>query len=161
MFSTTFVQAQSAKFPKNCRKILDNKFRGWKFAEIQSDIEKYFKEIHSKDKPNLLSGDWNGDGKTDYAVLIEYGKLRNHMGEVIGNRRLLIPFIHTSKGVRHFVFEGSEYISVNKKGSKGYNYDSGKFFHFKTDSIFDGFFEKAGVSYIWNKSKFRVVTTSD
>lgn len=161
LFSTLFVHAQSAKLPNDCRKILDKNFRGWKFAEIRNDIVKYFKKIHSNDKQNVLSGDWNGDGKTDYAALIEFGKLRNSMGKVIENRRLLIPFIRTSKGFRHFVFDGSEYIAVDKKGSKGYSYEARKSFRFKADAIFDGFFEKGGVSYIWDKGKFRSVITSD
>lgn len=157
----TFANAQISTLAPECRKILNKKFPGWKYGEIRPDISEYFKSIGSNKRLNSVKGDWNGDGSLDYAVLIEHGKLKNYLGEVIGNRRLLIPFIRTSKGFRHFVFYGAEYITAIKKGSKDYNYETDKNFHYKTDAIFDGFFEKAGVSYVWNKTKFKVIVTSD
>ncbi len=64
-----FSQAQSGGLPASCRKILDKNFRGWKFAKISDEIQKHLRENISPDtRGNLISGDWNGDGKTDYAV---------------------------------------------------------------------------------------------
>ncbi len=111
--------------------------------------------------PNFIKGDWNGDGKIDYAVLIEQGKLENSQSEVIGERRFTVAFVRTQKSFKYFQFDGGDYIELMKKGSKDYNYETDKNFRYKTDAIFDGIWEKAGVSYVWERGKFIEIITSD
>lgn len=48
-----------------------------------------------------------------------------------------------------------------KKGSRDYNFETGKNFIYKNDAIFVGIFEKAGESYVWQKGKFISIVTSD
>lgn len=158
-FST--VQAQTVKLPNACKKILDKKFRGWKLAEIREDITAYFQKERPAYQLNLIKGDWNGDGKTDYAALIDHGKLKNAEGEIISDNRLMIAFVSAGNGYKHFRFDGGDYITVVEKGSQDYNYETQKTFRYKNDAIFDGIFEKAGISYIWNGKKFIAVVTSD
>ena len=160
-FCFSLVEAQSLKLPNECRKILDRKFRGWKLAKIQKDISDYYRKKNFAYSPNFIRGDWNGDGKNDYAILIEQGKLKNYLGEVYEDRRLIVIFIKTRKGFKYFRFDGADYIALMKKGSIDYNYETDKKFRYKTDAIFSGFWEKSGSSYVWRKGKFVQIATSD
>lgn len=155
------VQAQSINLPDGCKRILDKNFRGWKYAKVQKEISGYHRKNNFPFSPNLIKGDWNGDGKLDYAVLIVRGKLKNSQGEAIGERRLTIAFVRTRDGYKHFQFDGGDYIALMKKGSKDYDYETDKSFRYKTDAIFDGIWEKAGVSYVWTNGKFKEIITSD
>ncbi|MET0753906.1 MAG: hypothetical protein ABWZ66_11055, partial [Pyrinomonadaceae bacterium] len=97
----------------------------------------------------------------DYAALIEHGKSKNGAGEIIGSRRLTIAFVSRGKGYRYFSFDGGDYIVLMKKGAEDYDYNTGKKFRYQTDAIFDGIWEKSGVSYVWKNGKFIEIVTSD
>lgn len=159
--NSTIVQAQSIALPKECERVLNKNFRGWKLAKIQKEVDAYHRQKKFLFAPNLIRGDWNGDNRTDYAVLIEQGKLKNTAGEDIDDRRLLIAFVKSRKGFMYFQFDGSDFIQLMKKRAKDYDYDTGKDFRYKTDAIFSGIWEKAGVSYVWKKGKFIEIITSD
>lgn len=154
------LQAQSIQLPNSCKKILNKEFRGWKFAKISREVSEYHQERKFPFEPNLIKGDWNGDGKTDYAVLIEQGKLKNSEGKIIENRRFTMAFVQTKTGFNHFKLEGGDYIQIFKKGENDYNYDSQKDFIYKNDSIFVGL-GCCGSSYIWKNGKFIGFVTSD
>lgn len=160
-FGIATAQAQSIELPDKCKKLLDKNFSGWKFAKVPEEVGKYFQEKRFSYKPNLVEGDWNGDGKIDFAVLIERGNLYNSRNEAVGKQRLVIVFVSGKRNYKYFRLEGSEYIALINKGEEGYNYETDKNFLYKTDAIFNGFWEKAGVSYVWEKGKFRTITTSD
>lgn len=147
-FST--VQAQSIKLPNECQKILSRNFRGWKLAPVQKEISEYHKKEKFPFEPNLIKGDWNGDGQIDYAALIEQRK-----------ETKTVAFIRLGTKYRHYNLEGGDYIQVFKKGEKDYSYDSHKKFAYKNDSIFVGIGECCGNSYIWRKGKFVGIITSD
>ncbi len=97
-FGFTSIQAQSIQLPTVCKKILDKKFRGWKHAKVPKNVSDYHQERKFPFEPNLIKGDWNGDGKIDYAVLIEHGKWKNSQGGVIENRSFTVAFVRTQKG---------------------------------------------------------------
>lgn len=156
-------QAQTLELPDECKEILDKNYQGWKFAKVRDDIIDYFRRENLPYQLNLIKGDWNGDGKTDFAALVEHGKLKNYQGDITGNERFTIAFVRVRDGYRHFVLDngGGDYITLMKKGAKDYNYETDKNFQYKTDAIFDGYFEKGGVSYVWKNKKFRMIATSD
>jgi hypothetical protein len=95
----------------------------------------------------------------DVAVLIEYGseKVEDKMMPMVW----IIAFIKTAKGYSYFKLEGGDYLQTVKKGKKDYNAETQKNFIHKTDAIFSGIWEKSGTAYIWNKTKFKSVLTSD
>jgi hypothetical protein len=146
----------------SCRvqKILDTKFSGWKLATPIDGVADYFKTEKITNAPNLTMGDWNGDGKQDYAALIEYGKWMSD-DKVEHSSFWTIAFIKTAKGYRHFKLEGGDYLQTVKKGKKDFNAETNKDFVHKTDAIFSGIREKSGTAYIWDKIKFKSVITSD
>ena len=122
-------------------------------------VTEYYKKEKITDAPNLVKGDWNGDGKEDYAALIEYGseKVDDKMMPMVWT----IAFIKSPKGYSHYKLEGGDYIQVVKKGKKDFNAETNKNFVHKTDAIFSGIWEKSGTVYVWDKTKFKSVITSD
>ncbi len=134
-------------------KILETKFRSYKFVNVSKEILDYYKRDRAYEQPNLIKGDWNGDGKTDYAVLLE--KVNNPEGSII------IVLMKARKNYESYILGAYDCIMSVKKGERDYDFDSGKYFRYKNDAIFTYIWEKAGVTYIWKKGKFDVITTSD
>ena len=64
------IQVQIAP-PDAVRKELDATCKGWQLAPVTPEIAAEIKTRTPTWPPNLLPGDFNGDGKIDVAVLIE------------------------------------------------------------------------------------------
>ena len=113
LFSTN---AMAFDLPAECRQILDSKYSGWKMVKAIEGVTEYYKKEKITDAPNLVKGDWNGDGKEDYAALIEYGseKVDDKMMPMVWT----IAFIKSPKGYSHYKLEGGDYIQVVKKAKK-------------------------------------------
>jgi hypothetical protein len=144
------LRAQQIKLPIACKRILDKYFHGWKLTDISADIKKYHQENKFSFEPNLIKGDWNADGKTDYAVLIQKNK-----------ETQTIAFLRDDNSYKHFTLDGGDNIGLLKKGEKGYNYEKQKDFIYQNDAISVGFWEKGGNAYMWRKNKFISIVTSD
>ena len=150
------LQAQRIALPYECAKILDRRYKGWQFAEIGDDIMQWFQSSRQPYRPNLIKGDWNGDRRIDYAALIENAKTGTP-----GSGHVLAVFLRNTRGYTLYKLEGSDYIAFINKGSRDYNYETDQTFIYRNDAIFTGFFEKAGISYTWQKGKFVALVTSD
>jgi hypothetical protein len=153
------TNAMSLDLPVECKQILDKKYSGWKMATISKDVSDYFLKEKMADSPNLVKGDWNGDGNADYAVLINYGT------EKIEGKSMpmswTIAFIKNATGYTSYKLEGGDYIQTVKKGKKGFDHDTKKPLTYKTDAILSAIWEKSGTSYVWEKGKFKSIITSD
>jgi hypothetical protein len=153
------MNAMANELPPLCKTILDSKFSGWKMTQPIEGVAEYFKTEKITTAPNLTFGDWNGDKMQDIAVLIEYGneKINDKMMPMFWT----IAFIKSPKGYSHFKLEGGDYLQTIKKGKKDFNAETNKNFVHKTDAIFSGIWEKSGTAYVWDKTKFKSVITSD
>lgn len=151
------VQAQSVKLPAACRKILKDEFPSYRLAQVEQEFQNNHEAAKHLYEPNLIKGDWNGDGKIDYAVLLQRKQIRNE-NDV---KALTIAFLRNSNGYQHYILEGGDYIDLIKKGVKDYSYDWQRHFRYKNDSIFVGVGECCGSTYIWRKGKFISTVTSD
>jgi hypothetical protein len=161
VFSTALF-AQNRTLPVECRKILDKNFRGWKFKKISVDIKKYLQKYDSKKADgNFISGDWNGDGKKDFAVLITHGSETLNDGMKLP-RDVSVAFVRDDKSYKYFVLDTSgDYISLDKKGTTAYDHETQSGIKFVNDAVFVGIWEKSGRSYVWQKNKFIYFITSD
>lgn len=152
-FGILFVQAQSVKLPNECKKILDKRFQSWKMAEIEPSIIEYFQRERSFEQPNLIKGDWNGDGKTDYAVLLEN---KNKAED-----KIIVVLMRSKGNYKNYILDAADCLMSVKKGKKDFDLVAKKSFRYKNDAIFSYFWEKAGSSYVFEKGKFRAIGTSD
>lgn len=158
----TFSFSQTRELPDDCRKILDKNFRGWKYKAISADIKKFLQKNDAKNAAgNFISGDWNGDGKRDFAVLINHGTVTLN-GGTKPERDVSIAFVRDRQSYKYFVLDTfGDYLAVDKKGATAYDYETQSNIKFDNDAIFVGIWEKGGRSFVWRKNKFIYFTTSD
>jgi len=64
---------QKTSIPDGVKLVLDHLHPGWKLAEISDEDRQICFKNESKYEPTLIWGDFDGDGKQDYAAIIKYG----------------------------------------------------------------------------------------
>lgn len=151
--------------PPAVRSALDRRYPGWKFPHVNGEVRKFVKEYFAPSAaPEFTSGDFDGNGEADYAVLVEHGTIFDQRGRSAGKRVRLVAFLKKGGGYKFHLVDpegGGEYVFTFRKGGKGYDYDTGKNFTYENDTIATGIFEKAGTSYVYERGKFRAILTSD
>src|SRR5580765_7766045 len=65
----------AANLPQAIRSTLDAEYPGWKLAPVTKEIQQEFKKHHLTQPPSLVSGDFDHDGKQDFAVQIALTEL--------------------------------------------------------------------------------------
>ncbi|MGI8495742.1 MAG: hypothetical protein ACR2L1_10605, partial [Pyrinomonadaceae bacterium] len=156
-------ETDDPEIPVPIKRELDARFPGWRFPKIDPEIGKYLREYDpANSHPAFISGDFDGNGQQDYAVFIEHGVSAENANDipVSVNSELVVFLTRRNKFKLHLLYP-AEYIAFIKKGESGYDYETDKRFTYENDSIFTGFWEKAGSSYVYKKGKFREVITSD
>lgn len=150
------AQATSVGIPKAIKIILDRNYPGWEMGAVSNEVDKFFKENNFKFLPVLVSGDFDGDGRNDYGIKINF-KGKWHA----------IVFLARGGDYKEYILAGGTgpgldvYLSLYKKGEKGFNFETDKYFFFKNDAIEVGFFEKASIAYVYKDGGFDKVFTSD
>ncbi len=128
-------QEPSGKLPQAIRSTLDRRLPGWKFAEVMDDIRHFLREhVSPNAQPELIIGDFDGDGQQDYALLVAHGK------EV----RLLAFLNRGAKYKLYELGEPGEYLTLGRKGTDGFDFHADKKFKYANDAIEVWIFEKAG-----------------
>ncbi len=156
-------RANAPELPPEIKSQLDEVFPGWRFSEVREEIRQFLKEeVSPNARPEIVQGDFDGNGSLDYAVLIEGGPIFNSAGEVGGHHGYVVAFLRNADGYKLYGMEAmGEYLTLMRKGEQGYDYETQRHFTYKNDAIGAGIFEKAGVSYIYENGRFRVIITSD
>jgi hypothetical protein len=160
--SATSAQNHADKLPASARLALNRRLPGWKFAEMSQEVRQFFETEMKGELPDLISGDFDGNGKLDYATLIWHGKIRGE-GNVTWPRALLVVFLRKGRGYRMYVIKepNGEYLCLAQKGTKDFNYDEQKEITYAYDAILTGILEKGGSSYVFEKGRFRSFVSSD
>jgi hypothetical protein len=65
---------EKTPIPEGVKSVLDHMHPGWRLAGISDENRQYCFKKDSKYEPTLIWGDFDGDGKRDYAAIIIYGK---------------------------------------------------------------------------------------
>lgn len=66
----TSASAAAAGLPVSIRATLDEEYPGWQLAPSGAEVRSEFKKLKSRHFPSLAIGDFDHDGKRDYAVQI-------------------------------------------------------------------------------------------
>jgi hypothetical protein len=153
------------KLPPAIRAALDRRYPGWKFPPVRDEVRKFVKDYFSPAaEPEFTSGDFDGNGERDYAALVEHGTIFDQNGKAVGKKVRLVAFMKRGGRYRFRLVDpegGGEYVFAFRKGEKDYDYETGKNFTYRNDAIGAGIFEKAGMSYVYERGKFRSIITSD
>jgi hypothetical protein len=154
-------ESPKVELPTAARRVLDKKYPGWKFPEVNDEIRQYYKK--SDAELNLVQGDFDGNGQADYALQIAHGVVFDNGGRAYPQIHL-VALLQKSGKFKLYIVDadgGGDFLIVWKKGDQGYSYDTQSHFIFANDAIEAVIFEKAGVSYVFEKGKFRAIVTGD
>ena len=161
---TPLEAAGAVVLPGSVRSMLDAKYPGWQPSQVGADVQAFVRERSSVASANIIKGDFDGNGRTDYAVLLEYPS-----GPQVGaiNWLQLVAFLAEKKSFKLIVLndpipsEPQFYITLQRKGARGYNLATYKRFRYPHDSIGMWYFGVAGGTFIYSNGRFRHVAESD
>lgn len=166
LISTHIFFGQNVNLPDEIRGEMDRAYPGWRLSTVDEDIVEFLRERSSGSQPNLISGDFDGDGRLDYAILIEHTNF-HEPDKAFTHVLEKLVFLKRRKGYKKLVMEERQpadsilYMTLAKKGATGRNFISGKSFTYPTDSIRISYFEKASGTYIYRNGKFRHIIEVD
>jgi hypothetical protein len=153
--ATSLAQKQ---LPKSARQLLSRRLPGWRFVGVSPEVRQFFKQEMKGASPVLITGDFDGDRRLDYAAIVE----RGHVAP--SERRFYLAiFLRRNNGYKmHFIKNpNGEYITVAKKGTQDYNYETEKEITYANDAVLTGIFEKGGSSFVYYKGRFVSFISSD
>jgi hypothetical protein len=101
---------------------------------------------------SVAAGDYDGDGRTDVAVLLE---------SAAADRTMVVVFMSRTGSLPVTAGDGSGYLGTISRGSRGHDYETERDFTYTSDAIFTGDFRCCGASFIWRDGKFVRVATDD
>ena len=162
--SAAAPQLAPLELPPQARDALYLKFPDWRYADVSDEVrEALTKDGPPHSRPDLISGDFDGNGQSDYAALVYHGTIRVEEGELVYPQRYLVVFVAQDHEYQLHVIEdpGGEYIQLIRKGDGGYDYETQKEFTYQHDAIDAIIFEKAATSYIYENGHFRAIITGD
>ena len=151
------------ELPRPIKVLLDRNFPGWQFPAVSDDDCQSVKSWGGKDAfPQLIHGDFDGDGRLDHAVLIEEGSETDGRGLVGRPDVYIVAFLARRNEYRMLIVthEGGGSLQLMRKGDRDYDYDTQREFTYSNDTIFSGV-GMGGSSYLYENGKFRAVITSD
>lgn len=149
--------------PLPIKVLLNLNYPGWEFPEV-SEYDCYaVRECGGLEAyAQMIKGDFNDDGLTDYAVLIQQSAEANDKGVAKPLVVHIVAFFRKPSGYQmHLVTsEGGSALILMRKGEPDYDYEGQRDFNYPRDSIFSGM-GMGGTSYIYENDRFRALTTSD
>lgn len=161
----TPMRAQTAtlELPSEARNLLNVKFSDWKYAECDDEVRQFLKQEYPAVRPDLISGDFDGNGRSDYAAMIVHGVTRVEDGQVVGPDAAIVVFLAQEHGFQMSVIDdpAGDYLMLIGKGEKAYDFEQQKEFTFEHDAIDAVIFEKAATSYVYEQGHFRAIITGD
>jgi hypothetical protein len=165
-FQVVYGQQGNNRVPKVIIDTLNAHYPGWRLfdnlkllslPEVKADFPDTTACL-----PNLVLGDFNNDGRTDFALFIDRA-LANGRKE-----QRLIAFLARPTGYEEYPLREAvqpvyfaEYISLAKKGSESYDFDSKTKFTVKSDGINLVTVGKNSELLLYIDGYFVGVTTSD
>jgi hypothetical protein len=147
-------QTSSAQLPAEIKKFLDTKYPGWKFNKMSQNLENQRRAAEEKIE-YILTGDFAGKGKKDYAVIIA------HQG-----KWQVISFFQENGAYKDFLLGSGKiptpnnvYVFMIKKGEpSAINWTD---FKQTGDVVVIAFYGRISHGYIYDGTRFQKIQTSD
>jgi hypothetical protein len=154
-----FQLAQANPLPIDIDTVLSSRFPGWEWGVVGADVKRFYRESHGREYPKFISGDFNGDGKTDYALKVQCNGKK-------GNTDVVIAFVSKDSNFLVFVLKTSSanyenYVTLEKRGSRVYDFGTDKEFVLRSDAVNLAHFEKAVETFIFKTNRFERIITGD
>ena len=157
-----------ASLPAGIRAELTAAFPGWRIAAANASIDLEWRRAFPEGTPNVLRGDYDGDGTLDYAVLVEYTRGGPPAQPQRVNRA--VAFLRRASGFRMFALTDPVEFNANDglhlwpvaKGKTSTDLDTDKEFTYERDAV-SVLFDSKGpcTSFIYRNGAFRSIWTCD
>jgi len=157
------AQTPALELPAAARNLMNIKFPDWRYAECSDEVRQFLKRDFPTARPDLISGDFDGDGRTDFAALIIHGVTRVEKSEVVGPDPAIVVFLSKDYGFDLSVIDnpGGEYLMLNVKGAQAFDFERQQEITFTHDVIDAVILEKGATSYVYEQGHFRAIITGD
>lgn len=158
-------QARSG-LPDEVRSALDRMHPGWRVADVSADVRR---EIGTRlgPTPNVIAGEFDGNGDRDIAVLIDYRNV-DEPDKAFTHYSEAIAFLKSDSGYHAVPLRDRQpgpnselFLTLQKHGDQGFVFEANRKFVYRHDAIGEWFFEKGDGSYIYENGKFRYVIEAD
>lgn len=142
--------AGAALLPSAVTPELDSRYPGWQLATAAPQITSWFSECRFKFAPNLVTGDFDGDGKTGYVLQIQ----------TKGGKQVMIAFMDRGRKFETHILATDppgpfSYLPRMEKGSKDFDFTTLKPFRHPVDAVDLIYFEKTPLTFMYRKGVFR------
>lgn len=159
------IHAQ-VEIPKAVTDSLDKDYPGWRLSLVSEEVKTFFKERYPNDSPNIIAGDFDGNGDKDLAIILEHTNFNEPGKSFTHISAFVVYFNRGGKYKKHVIGEGAPaddivYLNLVKRGESIREFTSDKKYPAKNDSISVSQFEKASSTLVFVKGKFKEVITSD
>ena len=157
-------QSTKLDLPLQARDALYLKFPDWRFVEVPDEVRQVLKRDHGPNaRPDLISGDFDGDGRVDYAAFVSHGTVGAKQGELTYPKECLAVFMARDQKYQMQLIEdvNADYVQLIHKGDGGYDYETQRDFTYLHDAIDAVIFEKAATTYVYENGGFRAIITGD
>jgi hypothetical protein len=145
--------AKEDNIPSVVKAQLNGRFPNWHLHRGDPRALKFVRSKGLSDSPAVAHGDFNGDGQADVGLLIDE------------KQRCMLILAHRIEGsedYRLYQFqEQADYILTRRKGTGGFDHNTGRGFTFPQDSVEANKFEQSARAYIFTNGKYYVAQTSD
>lgn len=152
------------KLPKDMKRQIDRQFPHWRFAAPHKIIEASYQKRIFPNHLSLLTGDFDGNGRGDYALYIYYG-------DYSARKLCVLAVLQKNNGSKiHILREipvdadpvaDESYLLLAPKGSKEFDHETHKNFTLSRDAITFVILQKAAETFIYHDGNFRRIVTGD
>ncbi len=149
-FAFVALLAGAAILPPGVTSELDSRYPGWQMAPVAPQITAWFREYRFQFAPNLVTGDFDGDGKTDYVLQIQTKE----------RQQILIAFLDRGRKFETHILASDppdpfSYLLRMDKGSKDFDFTTLRPFRHPVDAVDLMYFERTPLTFMYRKGVFR------
>jgi ABC-type antimicrobial peptide transport system ATPase subunit len=151
LFACSLQAAEAATTPASCVAAVSASIPNWRYATPPPDAAAWAKD--RRIDPVAAAGDFDGDGQTDWALLIVDGKATK-----------LAICMHIKRSPRVFVIADpycGDAVYRSNARSRHHNYETYRDEVIKRDGVSVSCFEKAGATYVYERGSFRRIVDAD
>jgi hypothetical protein len=134
--------------PRELTASLDSSYPGWKPAAVAPQISAWFREYGFAFAPNLISGDFDSDGRRDWAAYIAQGEQSVLVAAMSGRSRWTLHELARDAA------DPFTYLLLHSRGEKDFDFRTLRHFRHHQDSIALMYFSRTPVRFAWKNGRF-------
>jgi hypothetical protein len=153
--------------PTSARAALDVRFPGWRLSAVNLRAREFVRERSAGANPNVIAGDFDESGQTDYAVLLDHPSAPPQVGGAMDRTGQVVALLEREGRYKLFVLkvpfrpDPRFCLTLQRKGESGNDLEANRRFAYPADSIGVWYYGAAGGTCIFSDGRFRFVVESD